>query len=489
MSFTSYQFVLAFFPVTYVLLLLARSVPVQNIILLLSSLFFYASFNARYLFYLFLSYIVTYLAGLLMSQADDSSSGKRKMVFISGLVLNIALLAIPKYTGFVARSLNIVSSKLIHITPIPKIPEIALPIGLSFFVFQTSSYLLDVYRNDVEIERNPLTYLLFVSFFPTITSGPIQKSRDFLPVLREKREVSFTNLQRGILTFLWGAFLKMVIADRLSPFVEKVFSNYSDYGFNVLALGAIGYSLQIYTDFAGYSYMAIGLARCFGFAIKDNFRQPYFAVSIRDFWKRWHISLTSWLTNYLYIPLGGNRKGTTRKYVNVFIVFLISGLWHGADWSFIVWGCIHALLQIIEMLFEQKKSVKQSTGSLLPSPYNRIVTFVLVTIAWVFFRVDSTKYGFRYIARMLSYWDPWIFTDGSLLNLGLEASDWIVLIFSLAVLFGVSQEKEQGKDSTLFLENHWLIRLLVVLFLFFGVAIFGVYGAGYKASDFIYTGF
>lgn len=236
-----------------------------------------------------------------------------------------------------------------------QLPQILLPVGLSFYVFQSTNYLLDLAKKKIEPERNFINVALFISFFPTITSGPILRASRFLPQLSEMRSVSFARFQRAVFTFLWGAFIKMMIADRIAVFTNQVYSDLENYSGLILAACAACYSIQIYCDFSGYSYMAIAVADLFGFDIPENFHQPYFATTIADFWRRWHISLTTWFTDYLYIPLGGNRKSRLRRYINIGIVFLISGLWHGAAWNFVVWGGLHAFFQIFGYLGSAEK--------------------------------------------------------------------------------------------------------------------------------------
>ena len=332
MSFVNLQFWALFLPLCFLAYAVMKSAKGQNAVLLLASLIFYASYDFKYLLLLLACTAISYLGGLL--------GVRNRRIYIAAGVLNLAVLLVFKYTGFVLGSIQSLTGLNFSL------PEILLPVGLSFYVFQSCSYLFDLYNGKLEPERDIIAYALFVCFFPTVVSGPIQKGRELLPQIRQKRVVSYENFSFFLLVFLWGAFLKLVIADRLALMTDRLFLEYYDYTGAILMVNSLAYTFQIYTDFAGYSYMAIAVARLFGFELRDNFCQPYLATDIHSFWRRWHISLTSWFTEYLYFPLGGSRKGTARRYVNIFIVFLVSGLWHGAAWSFVLWGALHGFYQV-----------------------------------------------------------------------------------------------------------------------------------------------
>lgn len=374
------------------------------------------------------------------------------------------------------------------------VPKILLPVGLSFFVFQSSTYILDLCFGKIKAEHNLLDYALFVSFFPTITSGPIQRARLFLPKVKEREMPDFAKIEEATFVFLWGAFLKSVIADRLAVFTDAIYSDYTQYGGFLLIVCAFAYSVQIYVDFAGYSYMAVAIAKLFGFDLTENFHQPYFAKTIVEFWRRWHISLTSWFTEYLYIPLGGNRKGQIRRYLNILVVFLVSGLWHGAGWNFIAWGGIHAVYQIVGYLTKNARAHIRASLNIGEEKagyqlWQRIFIFFATSFAWIFFRAPSLTAAVGYIKNMLSVWNPWVLFDKTLFSFGLDGAEWNVLVLSLIVLVVVSYFREQGKNVLTVVGQNTLCKAFLFEILIFILFVFGMYGDGYSASSFIYAGF
>lgn len=378
MTFTSY----AFLPLLALSAGIHRVLPgirSRNAFLLLLSLAFYASFGLEHLLFLAACVGITYGGGLLM---DRWTGRKRQAAFVVALGLNLALLAVFKYAAFAVSGLN-AALGLLGRGPLP-LPRLLLPVGLSFLVFQSSTYLLDLKAGRLSAERNLLRYALFVAFFPTLVSGPIQRASRFLPLLRERKNPSFAEGQSAAVLFLWGLFLKMVIADRIAMITDPLFADPAAWDGALLLCGALLYGLQIYLDFAGYSFMAIAAARLFGFRLGENFHQPYLATTIADFWRRWHISLTGWFTDYVYIPLGGNKKGSFKKAINTLIVFALSGIWHGAGLKFVLWGLGHGLLILLEDLAVVKK-----IRSHFPKPVNIIINFVLVSLLWIFFRAGS----------------------------------------------------------------------------------------------------
>ncbi len=329
----------------------------RGIWLLVASYYFYMSWNAQYAVLIGGSTIITYCSGLLIGKfnGEGVKSGviKKKITLILCIAINLGILAVFKYGNFVIESINSLLNGL-HISAIERRFDLLLPVGISFYTFQALGYIIDVYRGDVEIEKNFPRYALFVSFFPQLVAGPIERSKNLLSQMKHIEDIKLYNSKRvtsGAIMMVWGLFMKMVIADRVSLLVDTVFDNYRMYGSTELILAAIGFTIQIYCDFGSYSIIAIGAAKIMGFELMENFNTPYFARNIREFWSRWHISLSTWFRDYLYIPLGGNRKGKLRKAINIMIVFLVSGLWHGADWSFIVWGGIHGLYQVMADLY------------------------------------------------------------------------------------------------------------------------------------------
>lgn len=494
MSFTSYEFLLVFFPAVLLLCWASfRHIRIQNVVLLAASVIFYACFDVRSLLPLALCTLITYAGGLLIHacRQDACSARLARVAYISALVLNFSILLVCKYTGFLLNNVNAV------LAPFGKsisIPAILLPVGLSFFIFQSSSYLFDLWKGKLaEPERSLVRYGLFVSFFPSITSGPIQRGPALLPQIRKRALPTFARVQEAILIFLWGAFLKMVIADRLALFVDAVYGSISQYEGFVLIACAAAYSIQIYADFAGYSYMAIGVAALLGFSLPENFHQPYLAGSVASFWRRWHISLTSWLTEYLYIPLGGSRKGVLRRYINIAVVFLVSGLWHGASWNFVVWGGLHALFQIIGYLTRDLREslcarFKINRSGTVHVWFQRLFVFFLTSFAWIYFRAPSLRDALLFIKR-IPVFNPWVLFDASLFHIGLSGGEWVLLIFLLAIFFAVSLCRERGVTCRDIVRQHPVIRVLIFWFLLFSVLILGIYGGEYSASAFIYAGF
>lgn len=478
MSFVNLQFWALFLPLCFTVYAMMRSARGQNLVLLLACLVFYASYDYKYVLLLLLCIGLGYLGGRL--------GGRDRRCCIAAAVLLLLLLLLFKYTGFLLGGLGAALGF--------SLPAILLPVGLSFYVFQSCSYLFDVYNGKLEPERDLVSYGLFVCFFPTVISGPIQKGRELLPQIREKRGLRYEDFSFFLLCFLWGAFLKLVIADRLAIMTGKLFVEYYDYHGLVLMVNSLAYTMQIYADFAGYSYMAVAIARLFGFRLGDNFRQPYLATGIQDFWRRWHISLTSWFTEYLYFPLGGSRKGTLRRYCNIMIVFLVSGLWHGAAWSFVLWGALHGVYQVIGHLTREGRrrlyrrlGIRTESGAFRAG--QRLVTFSLVSFAWIFFRSERLVKALVYCRNMFSGFAPWVLFDGTLAGFGIGALDWAILLAALGLLGLVSALREKGFDSGCILKQGMAARALVCWALLMSIVIFGAYGGEYSASAFIYAGF
>lgn len=387
MLFNSLDF-LIFFPIVVLIYLIVPR-KLKYVWLLISSYYFYMSWNVKYVGLLLFSTIVTYFSGILIAKAHGDK--QKKLVVAVSFLANLSVLGFFKYFDFFLHNLNKILA-VAHIRLIDNPFSFLLPVGISFYTFQALSYTMDVYRRKVAPEKNLLKYALFVSFFPQLVAGPIEKTENLLRQINEstrKKMVSFDKFVSGFTLMLWGLFMKMVIADRISIFVDEVFQNLYMVGTVETILAAVAFAIQIYGDFAGYSAVAVGAARIMGFELTENFNAPYFADSIGDFWHRWHISLSTWFRDYLYIPLGGNRKGKLRKYINLLITFSISGLWHGAAWTFIIWGAVHGLYQVIGDLLKpvRKKNaelLKLKTDAFSHKLGKILTTFVLVDFAWIF---------------------------------------------------------------------------------------------------------
>lgn len=342
MLFYSIKFWCCFAALLLVYYLLPKKI--NKVALLAFNVLFYAFFGIKPAVLIFGISILVYFIALGIEKSGDNESGKdnqhgsRKLLFVISLLITIGTLVILKYSTFIATTIAAFTAGGEGVSDNSIFSKLILPIGLSFYTFQATGYLIDVYKGKYVAERNPINLLIFLTFFPTIISGPILRYNDIKPQIDNAPEFNYKRFKDGLLLFGIGLFQKMVIADRIGILVDQAYSNHMAYKGFLVVLVAAFYSLQIYFDFAGYSNMAIGISRIIGIEVKENFNTPYFSMSIAEFWRRWHISLSSWLRDYIYIPLGGNRKGQARKFLNIMIVFLVSGIWHGADWSFVVWG-------------------------------------------------------------------------------------------------------------------------------------------------------
>lgn len=493
MLFNSLQFAI-FFPVAALIYFVIPK-KMRCLWLLLASYVFYMSASPKYVVFLLFSTLVTYAGGLLVERAEAK---KKKFYMWLTFLCSLGVLGLLKYFDFLLGNVNALLG-LAGIAPVNKPFSIGLPVGISFYTFQSLGYMVDVYRGDTKAEQNILNYALFVSFFPVILSGPIERSGNLLRQIRELPEKALWNYERvagGLTLLLFGLFQKMVIADRIAILANQVFDNYHMYGTFGLTVGAIAYTIQIYCDFASYSMMAFGVAKVLDFGIIENFQTPYFSRSMREFWRRWHISLSSWFRDYLYIPLGGSRCGKWRRYFNLMVTFLASGLWHGASWSFVVWGGLHGLYQVIGYELRGMKDrinekLHTKTDCLSYKLGQVLVTFCLTAFAWIFFRAGSLRDAFGYIRRMVTKPDPWCLFNGELYNLGLDRVEMNVLFVSLLVLLLVDlirYLKKQQMDAFLAEQNLWF-RWGALLALIAAVAIFGIYGPGYDAQQFIYFQF
>lgn len=417
---------------------------------------------------------------------------------IGGLCSNLGILFFFKYFTFFQETCNRLFSML-QLQTWDSRPDILLPVGISFYIFQTLGYLLDVYRGKLEPEKNPLRYALFVSFFPQLVAGPIERSENLLGQLRKldrQKMGSYRKAVDGLTLMVWGLFVKMVIADRVAILVNSVFDNYHMYGTVALAVGAAGFALQIYCDFMGYSTIAVGAARVMGFTLMENFETPYFACSVGEFWRRWHISLSTWFRDYLYIPLGGNRCSRGRKYLNVMLTMTLSGLWHGANWTYVVWGLLHGGYQVVGD-FTQKlrgklyQSLHAKTESFSFRLAQGISTFVLVDIAWIFFRAPSISDALEYCRRLVMKWDPWSFFNGTIYTLGLDRPEMNILLVAVLVLLLVDILRYKKEvDIACFLQEQCIwFRWLVLFSLIVAVLIYGIYGVRFESRQFIYFQF
>lgn len=456
---------------------------------MLVSLVFYFIASPKYIFFLLFSAATTFYAAGLLQRTNREKTGKRKGILFAVIFLNIGLLAFLKFGGAVFGWIQ-------SFWPQPDGPflQLILPLGISFYTLQVVGYCVDIYRGKYAAETNFAKYLLFVSFFPQIVQGPIARYDQLAAQFTEHHPFDYTQVKYGVQLMLWGFFKKMVIADRAALLVNQVFSNYQDYTGFSLFVASVFYSIQIYTDFSGCVDIARGAAQIFGIKLAHNFNHPYFALSIQDFWRRWHISLSTWLRDYIYIPLGGNRKGRFRKYQNILATFLVSGLWHGVGWQYIVWGALHGLYQVVGSLLQPLRDWLVKVFSVNRNAFSHkffkgLVTFNLVNFAWIFFRSSSLTDAVRYIKYMFSQFNPWIFFDNSLYSMGLSQKDFSLLIVCAAVLLVVSLLQRKMNLREKLDEQGLVFRWSIDLIAIFSIIILGIYGIGYTAADFIYAQF
>ncbi len=494
MLFNSLKFIV-FFIIAYLIYLVIPK-RARKACLLVASYYFYMCWNPLYILLLMGSTLVTYLCGLFVKKHG------RKILVLS-LVLNFSLLFVFKYLDFaygtIAKGMGLFGVMLPDFSS-----GLLLPVGISFYIFQAVGYTIDVYRGETEPEKNLLTYALFVSFFPQLVAGPIERSKRLLSQLNNLQSLkvlNFEKMERGFVTALYGFFMKMVIADRAAIYVDHVFDEVTfslNSGFPVI-VAIIMFSLQIYCDFAGYTFIAIGVAEMMGIDLCVNFKQPYFAKNIKDFWDRWHISLSTFFRDYLYFPLGGSRRGKLRKYSNLLIVFVISGLWHGAAWHYVIWGLLHGIARVLYeasvglRTFVKTKIEKaglMNFGNESYGLFERILTFAFVSIAWVFFRCKSLSMALNVLKNAFASFNPWTLSDGTLFTYGLTNTDFNILFFSLLLMILVDVFSYKDKDlKALFVKQNPVFKLLFVVSVIGFIVLAGVYGPLYDASQFIYFQF
>lgn len=407
MLFNSVEF-LFFLPLVFILywFVFNKNLKHQNLLILVSSYVFYGWWDYRFLFLILLSTVVDYVIGIKISR--QKVDAKRKYLLWCSMFFNLTVLGFFKYYNFFISSwIDLFGSMGYEIQSVWTL-NIVLPVGISFYTFQTMSYTIDVYRKQLKPTTDFISFASFVSFFPQLVAGPIERATSLVPQILNKREFNYEKAVQGVRLVVWGMFKKIVIADSLSPIVDQIFSSYTDYSGISLWLGAIFFSFQIYCDFSGYSDIAIGTSKLFGFELMTNFKFPYFSRNIGEFWRRWHISLSTWFRDYLYIPLGGSKHGKLKSIRNIFIIFLVSGLWHGANWTFIAWGLFHGILFLPSFVSSTNRKYKYrvlAENRLYPSFLEitqMLFTFVLVTIGWVFFRSETIVDSFQFINRMFT---------------------------------------------------------------------------------------
>ena len=461
--------------------------------LLLASYFFYMCWNPKYIVLILTSTVITYLCGIGVSRFSGDAA-KQKGIIAVGFVSNLLILGFFKYFNFFMDSIQSLFA-LINVELVTPKLDVLLPVGISFYTFQALAYIVDVYRGDIEAEHNFMNYALFVSFFPQLVAGPIERSRNLLNQIKTPQKFDYDNVRYGLMLMLWGYFEKMVISDRVAIIVDEVYDNYEGYTGLYIIIATVLFAVQIYCDFGGYSHIAIGAAQVMGFKLMKNFNQPYFSESVQEFWKRWHISLSSWFKDYLYIPMGGSRCSKGRRVFNLMVTFLVSGLWHGASWHFVVWGGLNGAFQVIGMYTKRCRGwlidrLHMNTSCSSWHFGKKLVTFILVDFAWLFFRAQTMQQAFSMIYRSISVCNPWILFDESLYGLGVDRFNFHIMIFSIFVLLMVDIAHErQFAIRKWYAGQNMLFRWLGYIVIVMVIVLFGVYGVTYDSTQFIYFQF
>jgi len=475
MLFNTIEFFI-FLPTVFILywFVFPKNLKYQNLLILVSSYVFYGWWDYRFLSLIFLSTVIDYFIALQMVKSDVER--KRKRLLVASMIFNLGMLGFFKYYNFFVDSwVNAFQTAGFEIEHTWTL-QIVLPVGISFYTFQTMSYTIDVYRKNLRPTKDFISFASFVSFFPQLVAGPIERATNLLPQILKNRTFSYEKGVQGLRLILWGLFKKVVIADSLAPLVNDIFENYGAYDGGTLLLGAIYFAFQIYCDFSGYSDIAIGVSKLFGFELMSNFKFPYFSRNIGEFWRRWHISLSTWFRDYLYIPLGGSRNGKWASLKNIFIIFIVSGFWHGANWTFMIWGLIHALLYIPSFIFNTNRkylSYGVAENKVLPTLkeiFQMGTTFFCVTIAWVFFRSNSLGDALSYISKL--------FLDFQMPQSKLQGIGYVIILMTLE--WGLRNDERLTVIS-----KYVIVRLLFYMFIAFQVLRF----FGVVQTDFIYFQF
>jgi alginate O-acetyltransferase complex protein AlgI len=468
MFFNSIDFAI-FLPAVFILYWFGtdKKLGLQNILLLVASYFFYACWDYRFLFLLIFSTVLDYYSGIKIREAMNPK--RKKLWFWVSISVNLGFLGVFKYYNFFIESFSEALAHLGYQTNLVTI-SIILPVGISFYTFHGLSYVIDIYKDRIKPVRNFVEYSVFVSFFPLLVAGPIERATHLLPQIQQKRFFNYSNAVDGLRQILWGLFKKIVIADGCAEYANKIFNSSDTYLGSTLIVGAFFFAIQIYCDFSGYSDIALGTARLFGIELLRNFAFPYFSRDIAEFWRRWHISLSSWFRDYLYIPLGGSKGGTWLKVRNIFVIFLVSGFWHGANWTFIVWGALNAFYFLPLLLLNRNRDNIETIaqGKLLPSIKDLLnigVTFGLTTFAWIFFRAESIEHAMSYISTIFSL-SVFTFPEVTPSSLGI-----IIVFFLIVEWLGREHEYAISKFGERFpkvLRWGFYYSLVVAIFFFSG---------------------
>lgn len=488
MLFNSLNFAF-FLPLIFILywFVANRNLKLQNLLLLVSSYFFYAFWDWRFLFLLVFSTLLDYYSGIKIS--DTSKTSSRRFWFWLSISVNLCFLGVFKYYNFFVESFVDLFAGFgfkINATTL----NIVLPVGISFYTFHGLSYVIDIYKKRIIAEKSFVDYAVFVSFFPLLVAGPIERATHLLPQIKNKRIFSYEKAANGLRQILWGLFKKIVIADTCSIFVDDIFQNYSDYSGGTLILGAVLFSFQIYCDFSGYSDIAIGVAKLLGIDLITNFKTPYFSRNIADFWRRWHISLSSWFRDYVYIPLGGSQVSLIKSIRNIFIIFILSGFWHGANWTFIFWGALNALYFIPSFLMKSNRKYLSNNDSLKNDVLSKVnefkdifITFGLTTFAWIFFRSSSLADAIKYIKGIFKYDGFFTIQSAKTYELSIRRLFFYIVMFLIIEWYYKNEE-------VIFTKFHNTKTSTVLKYLFYMFAIISImFSIKNQAASFIYFQF
>ncbi|MGB0383268.1 MAG: MBOAT family O-acyltransferase [Ardenticatenaceae bacterium] len=480
MLFNSIDF-LIFFPIVVTLYYLTPF-RYRWALLLAASYYFYMSWKAEYLLLIVTSTLIDYCVGIQISQTKEQA--RRKTWLLLSLFSNFGILLGFKYFNFFGETITTALNQVNIFYNVPAF-DLLLPVGISFYTFQSLSYSIDVYRGEKEAERHLGIFALYVAFFPQLVAGPIERSTHLLPQFYQKHEFDYDRVTDGLKLMLWGFFKKLVIADRLALVVDSVYGDPHQFTGSSLIVATYFFAFQIYCDFSGYSDMAIGAAQVLGFDLMKNFRQPYFASSVREFWSRWHISLSTWFRDYLYIPLGGNRVGKWRWYYNLMVVFLLSGLWHGANWTFVAWGALHAFYMLCAIWTREWRSNLFAASPLARYPLLKrllevTITFHLVTFAWLFFRANTISDAFYIITHLFVglFSKPKFGADFGYYNM-------MIAVSAIALMTLVQLLQERGSVRELIAKRPRSVRWAIYYVIFFAILLFGQFGT----KEFIYFQF
>jgi D-alanyl-lipoteichoic acid acyltransferase DltB (MBOAT superfamily) len=451
MFFNSFAFAV-FLPIVFLLywFVFNKNKSSQNLILIIASYYFYSCWDWRFLFLLVFSTFLDYYTGIQIEKSKKDTT--RKFWFWLSIGINLGFLGIFKYYNFFASSFATLLGGF-GFKASPFLLDVVLPVGISFYTFHGLSYVIDIYHKRIKAEYNFIDYSLFVSYFPLLVAGPIERATHLLPQVKIKRSFNFEKAKEGIYQFIWGLLKKIVIADTCATYANAIFDNYSSMNSASLILGAVYFAFQIYGDFSGYSDMALGMSKLFGIDLLRNFNYPYFSRDIAEFWRRWHISLSSWFKDYLYIPLGGSSGGMGMKIRNTFVIFLVSGFWHGANWTFIAWGFINALYFLPLLLLKRNRSNMESVSlywdlASIRVFFSMLSTFALTCLAWIFFRAKSITDAFQYIKRL--------FSNGVFSSQYLENERYNYELLLLVALFVVVEWNSRLKEEPISGKNSWL---------------------------------